>query len=91
MMLEGVQGADKIPLLLVRGPFWPDTAKERVLRNICRDAGGIYVDLETIGTDPVNYARSERAYANDGVANHPGDKGMQRIADAISTAIIKRK
>jgi DUF1680 family protein len=89
-ILDGVC-VNKRPLLVVRNTFWSDGAKDRALRNICRDAGGIYVDLEAIGNDPGNYARSERAFTNDGVANHPGDKGMQRIAEAIGKAIIQQK
>jgi alpha-galactosidase len=47
------------------------------------------VDISALSKEPANYARSERSFTNDGVARHPGDKGMQAIADAIVEAMEK--
>ena len=49
--------------------------------------GGVFVDISGLGKDESNYARSERSFAHGGVAAHPGDKGMQAIADALLKAI----
>ncbi len=77
------------PKLYVRSCFWPDPAKDAVLRQACADAGGTFVDISRIGADEKNYARSERRFAHDGVAAHPGDAGMAAIADALWTAITQ--
>ena len=73
--------------LVVRSRFWANAAIDQILRQACQDAGGIYVDIGALGKDEANYARSERTFKHSGVAAHPGDKGMQAIADAILNAI----
>lgn len=82
--------AKRHPLVVVRSCFWPDDAKDRMLNEACRDAGAIWVDANPIGRDPANAARSERSISHDGVAAHPGDRGMKAIADAIVTATLQR-
>ena len=51
-ILEGVRSDGKTPLLLVCSLYGLDAAKDRVLRSVCRDAGGRHVDLEAFGSDP---------------------------------------
>jgi hypothetical protein len=75
------------PALFVRSCFWPDAAKDEALREACAAAGGTFVDIGALGRDPANAARSERTFEHAGVAGHPGDRGMQAIADAILTAM----
>ncbi|SRR5258708_29089166 len=73
--------------LIVRSCFWPDPAKDGILREACTAAGGTFVDISALGKDEFNYARSERKFEHAGVAAHPGDKGMKAIADAIIAAL----
>jgi hypothetical protein len=75
--------------LYVRSCFWPDATKDAVLKEACVTAGGVFVDISALAKDEGNYARSERKIAHEGVARHPGDKGMRAIADAIVAAIEK--
>lgn len=75
------------PTLIVRSCFWANQAKDEILRQGCGDAGGIFVDISKLGKDESNYARSEREFQHQGVAAHPGDRGMQAIATAILKAI----
>ncbi len=75
------------PTLIVRSCFWGDQAKDEILQQACAAAGGTYVDIGALGKDESNYARSERKFQHDGVAGHPGDKGMAAIADAILKAL----
>jgi alpha-galactosidase len=77
------------PTLLVRSCFWASPAKDEPLRQACAAVGGTFVDLGALGKDEHNYARSERPYKHDGVANHPGDQGMAAIATAILQALPK--
>ena len=75
------------PALVVRSCFWPNKAKDEILRQVCAEAGGTFVDISPLGADEANAARSERTFTHTGVAAHPGDKGMAAIADAIWKAI----
>jgi lysophospholipase L1-like esterase len=78
------------PTILVRSSFWANPAKDEILQTVCQDAGGTFVDNRQLGADEANYARSERKLEHAGVAAHPGDKGMQAIADALWLAIQKQ-
>jgi len=80
--------AKRHPLVVVRSCFWADAAKDEVLRQASQEVGGIFVDAGPLGRDPANAARSERSFAHDGVAGHPGDKGMKALADAIVEAVL---
>jgi lysophospholipase L1-like esterase len=75
------------PALFVRSCFWPNQVKDDLLRESCTAAGGVFVNIGGLSKDESNYARSERAFAHAGVAAHPGDKGMQAIADALLAAM----
>ena len=75
------------PRIVVRSSFWTNEAKDQILRQVCEEVGGTFVDIGHLGKDESNYARSEREFTHDGVAAHPGDKGMQEIADAILAAV----
>lgn len=78
------------PKLFVRSCFWADTAKDEIMREDCETVGGVFVDLGGLDKDESNYARSERSYKHEGVAAHPGDKGMKAIADALLKAIVSQ-
>ncbi len=85
-LLDQVRG-DRRPTIIVRSCFWPDQAKDEALRQACRQVGGTFVDIRGLSKDEANYARSERDFQHAGVAAHPGDRGMQAIADAILKAL----
>lgn len=73
--------------VIVRSSFWPNEAKDAAMRKACEALGGTFVDISALAKDEQNYARSERPYKHAGVANHPGDRGMAAIAEAIVKAI----
>jgi len=75
--------ADNHPVILVRSCFWADPAKDAALKQACQEVGGVFVDISALGKDQANFARAEREFKNAGVANHPGDRGMQAIATAL--------
>ena len=85
-MLNGIK-ADRKPLIVVRSSFWANAAKDGALKQACSEVGGVFVDISALCKDKKNFARSERSFKYDGVANHPGDQGMQAIADAIVGAV----
>jgi hypothetical protein len=75
------------PTLVVRSSFWQDPTKDTILKQVGSEVGGLFVDASALGRDEANYARSEREYSHKGVASHPGDRGMQALADAILQAL----
>jgi hypothetical protein len=74
-------------VIVVRSCFWPDAQKDAAMKRACGDAGGVWVDISALSKDEAHYARSERKFADAGVAGHPGDRGMQAIAAAVTAAI----
>lgn len=78
------------PTLFVRSQFWQDADKDRLMQKTCEAAGGTFVDISKLGFEATNYVRAERKIEHAGVAGHPGDKGMQALADALWNAIQKR-
>ena len=89
-LLKAVKGERK-PTILVRSCFWGNEAKDTALKKACDEVGGIYVDLSALSKDKSLYGRAEREFKNAGVANHPGDKGMAAIADALMKALIEKR
>ncbi|MFO1483378.1 MAG: SGNH/GDSL hydrolase family protein [Verrucomicrobiaceae bacterium] len=85
-LLKSLQGTRK-PTILVRSCFWANVAKDEALRGACDAVGGVYVDLSALSADKSLYGRAEREFKNAGVANHPGDKGMAAIAEALMKAL----
>lgn len=77
------------PTIYVRSQFWPDVEKDTLLKQATERAGCVWVDLNQLGADPANAAKAERHFDHAGVAGHPGDKGMQAIADKIWQEIEK--
>jgi alpha-galactosidase len=73
--------------IIVRSSFWANEAKDSAMRKACETVGGTFVDISALSKDEQNYARSERPYKHAGVANHPGDRGMAAIAEAIVKAV----
>ena len=59
------------------------------MKKASTDAGVLFLDISQLGSDAANFARAERQIEHAGVAGHPGDKGMQALADALWNAIKK--
>ncbi len=81
--------AKRRPMIVVRSCFWPDAAKDQALRAAAAATEARFVDVGDLGRDPTHAARAERTFAHDGVAGHPGDKGMKALSDAIVQAALK--
>ena len=69
--------------VVVRSEFWAEPAKEAEVRQACEAAGVLYVDIGGPAGDAANLGSAERQYEHAGVGGHPGDKGMQVIADRL--------
>ncbi len=74
-------------------PFWPDRDKNNVITQVAVENNAVLVDLSHLGIpsgngmDYENFAKSQKHYANTGVGDHPGDIGMQKIADCLYTVV----
>ena len=77
------------PTIIVRSQFWQDAEKDSLMKKASTDAGVIFIDISKLGSEAANFARAERQIDHAGVAGHPGDKGMQALADALWGAIKK--
>ncbi len=75
------------PTIFVRSSFWANTVKDEILKSACKATKATYVDISNLGAIESNAARSERKIEHAGVGAHPGDAGMQAIADAIFKSI----
>jgi thiamine pyrophosphate-dependent acetolactate synthase large subunit-like protein len=80
---------DRKPVILVRSGFWANAAKDEALRGASDAVGGTFADIGALAKDKSLYGRAEREFKHDGVANHPGDKGMAAIADALMKALSR--
>jgi len=76
-------------ILVCVSTWWSSPLKDKIIRDNCRVAGGVYVDIARVSNTPENVAGNERHISHQGVAAHPGDKGMKVIADRIFNAIRK--
>ncbi|WDF55396.1 SGNH/GDSL hydrolase family protein [Mucilaginibacter sp. KACC 22063] len=72
--------------VLAAGSFWPD----RGYVNTIMSRYTPYISLEFLGRDISNYA-FDLQNVDASVQGHPGDKGMQKMADTIWATVKKMK
>jgi hypothetical protein len=83
------------PLTICTTPFFPSLTKNKIMNQIALNTKSNLVDLSSLTLlDPKNYAKNEVDYAGDksawiaeGIGIHPGDIGMQNIANLIFTSV----
>ena len=67
--------------VVLRSPFWRNPAKASCTARAAAEVGAVYVDAGHLGDKDENKAIG--LFSHGGVANHPGDLGMKRLADLI--------
>ncbi|MBR4654326.1 MAG: hypothetical protein IKO72_13280 [Kiritimatiellae bacterium] len=75
------------PIILFRAPFWKNPLKAAITLDAATRTGSRYVDASVLDA-PENKALG--LFAHSGVAGHPGDLGMRRIADLIFKGLTSR-
>jgi lysophospholipase L1-like esterase len=85
-LLEKLKAGSQ-PRIVVRSSFWASPTKDAILKKACDAVGGTFVDISKLGKNEANFARSEREFQHAGVAAHPGDRGMQAIAEALLKSV----
>ena len=76
--------ADGGAKIVMRSPFWRNAAKADCTAKAAAEVGAVYVDAGHLGGKDENKALG--LFSHGGVANHPGDLGMKRLADLILAA-----
>ena len=71
----------KRPKVVMRSPFWRNSAKADCTAQAAKEVGAIYVDAGSLGDKDENMALG--LFGHKGVARHPGDIGMRRLADLV--------
>ena len=75
----------KRPRVVMRSPFWRNAVKADCTEKAAKGAGAIYVDAGPLGGQEANMAIG--LFGHKGVARHPGDLGMRRLADLILSGL----
>jgi hypothetical protein len=75
------------PTILCLTTWWGNDAVDDVVRRTCAAVGARVVEIGSVYLNPMNRAGFERRSLDPGVAIHPGDSGMARLADAIVSAL----
>lgn len=71
--------------VILTGLFWTHEEKEQVVTEIAKEMGYTFVFIQDLGNDPKMMATG--LFEHAGVAAHPGDLGMQEIANRIYNAV----
>lgn len=71
--------------VIVTGLFWRSPLIEDAIEEVVAEKGYAYAPLNDLGDNEENMAIG--LFWHDGVAMHPGDLGMQRIAERIVKAL----
>jgi len=89
------------PLIICTTPFFPLLQKNKIIEKVALSTNSYIVDLSHLPLlEPENYAKNEKNYKadktlwkNDGIGIHPGDIGMENIAQqlfiTINASILK--
>jgi hypothetical protein len=67
--------------VIVAGSFWDGNPATAIMHWVCKAHKVSFLSLAKLGNEMGNRAIGQ--HQNSGVANHPNDKGMLAIADAI--------
>ena len=86
-MGEEFRAANPKVKFVVRTPFWFNPPKNRAMLNAARRLAAAVADLGARGDNPSMKA-FDRGFTHKGVAGHPGDKGMELMADSICKAFF---
>lgn len=80
-MLKDLKG-NRNPIMICVSN-WGSGKMSDLIAAAAKNQGAEFVPLGKLAADPLNKAKSEGHFTHGGVNWHPGDRGMQAIADAI--------
>ena len=73
--------------IIITNLFWPYEELDAAIKNVSKYVNGQYVSISDLGCEDENKAIG--LFEHEGVALHPGDKGMAKIAERILAAMGK--
>ncbi len=82
-MLKTIKRANPNALIFCASTWGGSQNKDRLMRAACERQNVPFVRIDTFIGDEKNRAISEGHFKHGGVNWHPGDRGMQKIADAL--------
>jgi len=85
-LLELLDAGRNIPIFCT-GAFWSAPDVDAMIRDAAEAHGAAYISLVPLQQDRY---RAIGLFEHAGVAGHPGDEGMEAIADAIFAAMDQR-
>lgn len=68
-------------------PFWFSAKENEIFTKIAIDNNLYICDLSHIGMVADSFASYDVKYENEGIGKHPGNKGMERISEAMFSVI----
>ena len=83
---EFLDGRRTKPLAVVRGVFWPNAAKDAAMESAAGDYALPFVKADFCGQSGMD--AKDAGWKHEGIAAHPGDKGMAEIARRILEALF---
>lgn len=87
-LLDRFTASGEKPRAVVRGVFWPNEAKDICMENAAKQHAMPFVKAN-FADDPAMKATG--LFAHEGVASHPGDRGMAAIANAILKTLFPKQ
>ncbi|MBQ9735243.1 MAG: SGNH/GDSL hydrolase family protein [Clostridia bacterium] len=81
--------AHKARLVVVTDSFWRNDVRDGILHDVAQAEGYTFCSIVDLEQDERNMALTE--YEHRGVAGHPSDRGMQKIAERIASAILSEE
>ena len=86
-LLEYFMRKDDTPKIVVRGVFWPNEWKDSMMREAAEACGAAFVKADFADDETM---KAIGLFEHQGVQYHPGDKGMEAIAQRILSALSFR-
>lgn len=92
LLLDGLKASSNPNIFVTSYILAPNDTVDAIKREVCDEdpTHRMFVDLGGFRSDARNRASYEGVFTNEGVAAHPGNRGMQYIADELFTAMQAR-
>ena len=88
-LMAGLKASSNPHIFVTSNILGANPAMDEIKRQLCAEdpSHRIFVDLNSFGQDPKNFASAEPYYTGV-ITGHPGDKGMAVIADALFKGMV---
>ena len=74
--------------VIVTDSFWRNDARDGIIKEIAEEEGYVFCQIHDLEEDEANMAIG--LFEHRGVAKHPSDLGMERIAERISACVLDK-